>query len=111
MKAPLGQRCRTHILGGLINGPMVVSFYPKACNRWRCRINPLFLRKWRGIRNRGRAALIARRAARARLKTQEIDHLAQATIKRFRQNTASKLPWWTKGTSTFETLINRVVTR
>lgn len=64
----------------------------------------MFPRKWRGPRRRSRAAWLARR----KITPQERDFLAQATIKRFRQTTAGRLPWWTKGTNTFDLLVHRV---
>jgi len=65
-----------------MTGKVWSTFYPRCYNGFNCRCGKLVMRKWRGLRKRGRAWQNAERARRARLTPAEIDFLAQATIAR-----------------------------
>jgi len=69
-----------------LRGNVMATFHPRRFNYYNCQCGSMVRRKWRGPRNRGRAKMLQRRAAKARLTPAEIDHLAQATLSKIKSN-------------------------
>jgi hypothetical protein len=51
---------KVHIPRWSVRGVPLATFHPKTSTRFNCRTSPLFCRKWRGLRWRGRAMLLRR---------------------------------------------------
>jgi hypothetical protein len=45
---------KVHIPRWSVRGVPLATFHPKDRTSWNCRTSPLFLRKWRGLRIRGK---------------------------------------------------------